>query len=149
MEPVATAVAPSPKAVLAGKVLSIISVLFLIFDSVTHTMLIPSVVEGFAKAGFPPGSARPIGIVEIVCLVLYVIPRTSVLGAILLTGYLGGAVATNVRMGLPLFGFVLAPVYIGIVLWLGLWLRDAALRRVVPVAPARASRAGDRLPAAS
>jgi hypothetical protein len=128
-----TTTAPSRRAVLAGKVLSIIAVLFLIFDSVTHTMLIPAVVEGFAKAGFPPGSARPIGIVEIVCLVLYVIPQTTVFGAILLTGYLGGAVATNVRMGLPFFGFVLAPVYIGIVLWLGVWLRDGGLRRVVPL----------------
>jgi hypothetical protein len=128
-----TTTAPSRRAVLAGKVLSIIAVLFLIFDSVTHTMLIPAGVEGFGKAGFPPGSARPIGIVEIVCLVLYVIPQTTVFGAILLTGYLGGAVATNVRMGLPFFGFVLAPVYVGIVLWLGVWLRDGGLRRVVPL----------------
>jgi hypothetical protein len=126
------AVASTTKGVWAGRVLSGLATLFLVFDSGTHTLLIPSVVEGFAKAGFPPGVVRPIGIVEIVCLVLYVIPRTSVLGAILLTGYLGGAVATNVRMAMPLFAFVLAPVYVGIVLWLGLWLRDAALRRVVP-----------------
>jgi hypothetical protein len=124
--------ASTMKSVWTGRVLSGLATLFLIFDSGTHALLIPTVVEGFAKAGFPPGVVRPIGIIEIVCLVLYVIPRTSVLGAILLTGYLGGAVATNVRMSMPLFAFVLAPVYIGIVLWLGLWLRNVALRRVVP-----------------
>ena len=133
MDAIATTGNPSKKAVVAGRILSVVAILFLIFDSVTHTMLIPAVVEGFAKAGFPPGAARPIGIIEIICLVLYVIPRTSVLGALLLTGYLGGAVATNVRMALPLFGFVLAPVYIAIVLWLGLWLRDGVLRQVVPL----------------
>lgn len=142
MEPLATTAAPSHRAVLAGKVLSIIAVLFLIFDSVTHAMLIPAVVEGFAKAGFAPGAARPIGIVEIVCLVLYALPQTSVLGAILLTGYLGGAVATNVRMSLPLFGFVLAPVYVAILLWLGLWLRDGNLREVVPLRRRGARPAG-------
>jgi hypothetical protein len=150
MEPLPATAAPSSKAVLAGKVLSIIAVLFLIFDSVTHAMLIPAVVEGLANAGFPPGSARPIGIIEIVCLVLYVIPQTSVFGAILLTGYLGGAVANNVRMSLAHFGFVLAPVDVGIVLWLGLWLRDADVRLVVPLRrPGRLRARGWRLTAES
>jgi len=68
----------------------------------------------------------------LVCVVLYTIPRTSILGAILLTGYLGGAVASNVRMSNPLFGYVLFPVYVGALLWLGLFLRDARLRVLIP-----------------
>jgi DoxX-like protein len=121
------------KRVWAGRVISALAVLFLIFDSVIHVMMIRPVVEGFAELGYPVNVARPLGIVEFLCVVLYVIPRTSVLGAILLTGYLGGAVATNVRVGLPLFSHILFPVYVGVMLWAGLCLRDERVRKVVGV----------------
>jgi DoxX-like protein len=117
----------------AGRVISALAVLFLIFDSVIHVMMIRPVVEGFAELGYPVSVARPLGILEFLCVVLYVIPRTSVLGAILLTGYLGGAVATNVRVGLPLFSHILFPVYVGVMLWAGLCLRDERVRKVVGV----------------
>jgi hypothetical protein len=108
-------------------------VLFLLFDGTIHIMRIPAVVAGFAQAGFPISTAVPLGIIEIICIILYVIPRTSMLGAILLTGYLGGAVATNVRQQLPMLGYVLAPVYVAVFLWGGLWLRDERIRALVPL----------------
>jgi hypothetical protein len=123
----------SSKRIWAGRIVSALPVLFLLFDGIIHIMRIPAVVEGFAKAGFPISTAVPLGIIEIVCIILYVIPRTSVLGAILLTGYLGGAVATNVRQQLPMLGYVLAPVYVAVFIWGGLWLRDDRIRSLIPV----------------
>jgi hypothetical protein len=123
----------SNKRIWAGRIVSALPVLFLLFDGIIHIMRIPAVVEGFAKAGFPISTAVPLGIIEIVCIILYVIPRTSVLGAILLTGYLGGAVATNVRQQLPMLGYVLAPVYVAVFIWGGLWLRDDRIRSLIPV----------------
>jgi hypothetical protein len=123
----------SNKRLWAGRIMSALPVLFLLFDGVIHIMRIPPVVEAFAKLGYSISLAVPLGIIEIVCIVLYVIPRTSVLGAVLLTGYLGGAVATNLRTGAPLFSNVLFPVYVGVLLWGGLYLRDNALRAVFPV----------------
>lgn len=121
------------KRIWAGRVVSAIPALFLLFDGTIHAMRIPAVVDGFAKAGFPISTALPLGIIEIVCVILYVIPRTSVLGAILLTGYLGGAVATNVRQQLPMLGYVLFPVYVAVFLWGGLWLRDNRVRSLIPL----------------
>jgi hypothetical protein len=86
-------------------------------------------VEEFTRLGYGEGHALPIGILEIVCTVLYVIPRTSVLGAILLTGYLGGATATHVRIGDPFF----IPIILGVLIWLGLLLRDSRLRALLPL----------------
>jgi hypothetical protein len=117
----------------AGRILSALPVLFLLFDAVIHILKIAPVVEAFAQLGYSVSLAVPLGIIELVCVVLYVIPRTSVLGAVLLTGYLGGAVATNLRVGAPLFSNVLFPVYVGILLWGGLYLRNARLRAVFPV----------------
>ena len=91
------------------------------------------VVEATVKIGWPESLIIPLGIVLLICTILYVIPSTSVLGAILLTGYLGGAVATHVRIGDPLFTHVLFPVYLGVLLWLGLYLRDGRLRALVPL----------------
>ena len=116
-----------------GRILSALPVLFLLFDSVIKLMKIDPVVESFARLGYPESVAVPIGILELVCLVLYVVPRTSVLGAILLTGHLGGAVATHVRIGDPLFTHVLFPIYVGALLWAGLYLRDDRLRALVPL----------------
>jgi DoxX-like protein len=123
----------SNKRLWAGRIMSAVAVLFLIFDGVIHVMKPAPVVQGFTDLGWSPALAVPLGIIELVCLALYLIPRTSVLGAILLTGYLGGAVATNLRVGAPLFGNILFPVYVGVFLWGGLYLRDSALRLVFPV----------------
>ena len=123
----------SNRRIWAGRIVSALAALFLLFDGTIHIMRIPAVVEGFAKAGFPISTALPLGIIEIICIVLYVIPRTSVLGAILLTGYLGGAVATNVRQQLPMLGYVLFPVYVGVFIWGGLWLRDDRIRSLIPL----------------
>jgi hypothetical protein len=106
-------------------------VLFFVFDCVIHLIAIAPVTEAFAQLGYPPGLARPIGVLELVCLVLYLIPRTSVVGAVLLTGYLGGAIATNLRAGTPLFSHLLFPIYLAIPMWGGLYARDARVREMV------------------
>jgi hypothetical protein len=116
-----------------GRVLSTIAILFMLFDTVIHALRGPQVVQGFAQLGFPLSIAIPLSTVELIGVVLYVFPRTSVLGAILLTGYLGGAVAAQVRIGAPLLGFVLAPVYVALFLWVGLYLRDLRVRAVFPI----------------
>jgi len=125
--------AGSKKRLWAGRIMSAVAILFLIFDSVIHLMVITPVVEAFAKLEYPVSLSRGLGILELVCLVVYVIPRTSVLGAILLTGYLGGAIATQVRIGSPLFSTTLFPVYVGLLIWGGLWLRDNRLRGLIPL----------------
>ncbi len=111
-----------------GRVLSGLAILFLGMDTVMHLLHPSFVVAGTVKVGYPASVLPFLGIVEAVALVLYIFPRTSVLGAIVWTGYLGGAVATHVRVGDPLFSHILAPVYVAIVLWGGLVLRDVRLR---------------------
>src|SRR2546427_6285361 len=112
----------------AGRVLSGLPSLFLVVDGIAKLVKPAPVVEGTVKLGYPESVIIPLGIVLLTCTILYVIPRTSVLGAILLTGYLGGAVATHVRVGDPLFTHILFPVYLGVLIWTGLFLRDDALR---------------------
>ena len=114
-----------------GRVLSGVAVLFLAMDAVIKVLQLPVAVEGTKKVGYPAGVVLVLGIIQLVCLAAYLIPRTRVLGAILWTGYLGGAVATHVRIGDPLFSHVLFPVYVATLLWGGLCLRDARLRAVV------------------
>src|SRR5687767_8714341 len=98
----ATLAVPAPrKGHWAGLVLGALVVLFLLFDAVIHVMKIPPVVEAFTQLGYPVSASVPLGIIELVCLALYVVPRTSFLGAVLLTGYLGGAVAIHLRIGSP------------------------------------------------
>jgi hypothetical protein len=133
MEPLSGAGQISPRTVWAGRVVGTLPALFMLFDGAIHTMKIAPVVEGFAKLGYPISVAAPLGIIEIVCTVLYLIPRTSVLGAVLLTGYLGGAIASNVRIQASLFGYVLFPIYVALFLWGGLWLSDARVRAILPV----------------
>jgi hypothetical protein len=120
------------KTVWTGRVLSALAVMFLLFDSVIKVLKLPPAVEGTVQLGYPEHLIVGIGIVELACLVLYVIPRTSVLGAILFTGYLGGAVATHVRIGSPLFTHTLFPIYVAALIWGGLFLRDVRLRALVP-----------------
>ena len=91
------------------------------------------VVEGTVSLGYRESAIVPIGLVLVACTLLFLIPRTAVLGAILLTGYLGGAVATHVRVGAPLFSHTLFPVYLGVLIWLGLLLRESRLRTLLPL----------------
>jgi hypothetical protein len=116
----------------AGRIVSALPVLFLLFDGVIKLMRVPPVVEAFARLGYPDSLATGIGLLELVCLALYVVPRTAVLGAILLTGLLGGAVATHLRVGDPLFSHVLFPIHVGALLWAGLYLREDRLRELIP-----------------
>jgi len=127
-----TATAPiSKRGLRAGEILSGIAVLFLLFDSVIKVMVIAPVTESFSQLGYPVSVARGIGLLELICLAVYVVPRTSIIGAILLTGYLGGAVATHVRVGSPLLTHVLFPLYIAVLLWGGLFLRDERVRALI------------------
>jgi DoxX-like protein len=132
--PSATNAAPVSKARLpAGPIVSTIPVLFLLFDSVIKFTAMEPVVDSLRQLGYPVSLGPVIGVIELVCLVLYVIPRTSVLGAILLTGYLGGAVATHVRVGSPLLTHILFPIYVAALLWGGLFLREGRLRTLIPL----------------
>lgn len=108
-------------------------ILFLLFDSVSKLALEHHVVEATILIGYPLDTIRPLGIICLVCTILYAVPRTSVFGAILLTGYLGGAIASKVRIEDPLFSSVLFGVYFGILVWGGLYLRDERLRALFPL----------------
>jgi len=126
--------APVSKAALwGGRVMSALPALFLLVDSAAKFAKPAPVVEGTVKLGYSESVIVPLGVVLLACTVLYLIPRTSVLGAILLTGYLGGAVATHVRVGDPLFTHALFPVYFGVMLWGGLYLRDPRVRALIPL----------------
>jgi DoxX-like family len=116
----------------AGRIVSGLVVLFMIFDGVTKVMKARQVIEATVRIGFPESSIVGIGATLLVCTALYVIPRTSVLGAILLTGYLGGATAANVRMGGPAFNASF-PIIFGVLVWLGLFLRERRLRALIPL----------------
>lgn len=122
----------SRKRIWAGRILSALPLLFLLLDGVAKLVKPAPVVEGTVKLGYPETVIVPLGIVLLTCTILHVIPRTSVLGAILLTGYLGGAVATHVRVGDPLFTHVLFPIYLGVLIWGGLYLRDDRLHALIP-----------------
>jgi DoxX-like family len=117
----------------AGRILLAVPVLFLVFDSVIKLMRITPVLDSFHELGYPESLALAIGILESVCLTVLLIPRTSILGAILVTGYLGGAVATHVRVGSPLTSHVLFPVYVALLIWVALFLREDRLRALVPL----------------
>jgi hypothetical protein len=115
-----------------GRVLSTLAVLFFLMDGIMKLVKPPIVVKSTVELGYPESTILPIGIVLVVCTVLYVIPRTAVLGAILLTGYLGGAVATHVRVGAGAFPIVF-PIIFGGLVWGGLFLRDGRVRALVPL----------------
>jgi hypothetical protein len=122
---------PTASARRAGVALSSIAVAFLLFDSVAKVIKAAIVVEATAQLGYPEASIQPIGLVLLACVVLYVLPRTAILGAVLLTGYMGGAIATHVRVGSPLLTHVLFPVYVCALVWIGLLLRDRRLRQLL------------------
>jgi len=121
------------KGLWAGRILSGLVVLFLIPDGIIKFIKPAPVVDAFTHLGLPLSISVTLGIILLLSTVLYAIPATSVLGAILLTGYLGGAVATHLRVGDPLFSHVLFPTYLGIALWLGLYLREDRLRALIPL----------------
>ena len=116
-----------------GRVLSALPVMFLLFDAGIKFTRLDVVAQSMNQLGYPAGAALGIGILELVCIALYVVPRTSVLGAVLFTGYLGGAIATHVRLANPLFTHILFPVYVAALLWGGLYLREERLRELLPV----------------
>jgi hypothetical protein len=115
-----------------GRVLSGLMALFFIFDGVGHLMKPAPVVEAFARLGYPLSASVGIGVLALICTAIYVTPRTSIFGAILLTGYLGGAVSTHVRAGSTLFETIF-PVILGALVWAGIFVRDAQLRKLVPL----------------
>ena len=117
-----------------GRVLSGLVILFLLFDGAIKLVPWPVVTETMDRIGYGSSEtlARSLGFITIVCTVLYAIPPTSIIGAILLTGYLGGAMASHVRIGSPLFSHMLFGFYLGLMVWGGLWLRDRSLRALIP-----------------
>ena len=115
-----------------GQTMSALPVLFLLLDGVIKVLQLPPAVEATTHLGYPAHVVLGIGILELVCLAVYMAPRTAVLGAILLTGYLGGALATQVRVGADLLPLVF-PIGIGLLVWGGLYLRDARLRALLPL----------------
>jgi hypothetical protein len=114
----------------AGRIISALAILFLAFDTIIKVLNLPPAVEATTQLGYPANLVVGIGLLELACLAVYLIPRTSVLGAIVLTGYLGGAIATQVRAGSPLFSVVF-PVIIGVLIWGGLFLRDERVRALL------------------
>jgi hypothetical protein len=124
----------SPPTRLLGRVLSGLVIVFMLFDGAIKLVPWPVVMQTMEKMGYGSSEnfARTLGVITIACTVLYAIPPTSILGAILLTGYLGGAMASHVRIGSPLFTHILFGFYLGLMLWGGLWLRDRSLRDLMP-----------------
>jgi hypothetical protein len=116
-----------------GRVLSWLVAAFLLLDATMKLAKPAPVAEAFVRTGWPLALSIPLGVILLTSTVLYLIPRTAVLGAILLTGYLGGAVAANLRLEEPLFTHTLFPVYFGLVIWVSLWLRDQRIRELVPL----------------
>ena len=132
METTAQAAPVSKGMLWSGYIISGLVVLFMIFDGVTKVMKVPQVIQASAKIGYNATTVVGIGATLLVCTALYVIPRTSILGAILLTGYLGGAVDANVHSGTALFNITF-PIAFGVLVWLGIYLRDQRLRALVPL----------------
>ena len=123
--------APGTTAVRIGRVVTALVAAFLAFDAVIHVLNIAPVVDGARTLGFDPDLMPLIGVLELLCLALYVVPRTSAIGAVLLTGYLGGAFCAQLRIDAPLFSTLLFPVYVGVLVWAGLYLRDQRVRDLV------------------
>ena len=131
-----TAVTPAPNvskgSLWTGRLISGLVVLFMLFDCITKILRLPQVVDATVKVGYPASTVLPIGVTLLICVILYIIPRTSILGAVLIVGYLGGAVATNVRASQPAFNSAFAITF-GVLTWLGLYLREPRLRALVPL----------------
>jgi len=124
----------SPKVLWAGRILSGLAVLFLLFDGLIKLPPLEIVITTMNELGYPATDsfARFLGVVTLACTALYAWPRTALLGAVLLTGLFGGAIATHLRIGSPLFSHTLFGIYFGVTVWGGLWLRDPRVRHVMP-----------------
>ncbi len=124
----------SRTALWTGRVLSGIAVLFLIFDGTIKLVPIQPVTDSLRELGYPASDsfARFLGVLTLLCTALYAWPRTALLGAVLLTAIMGGAIASHLRLGDPLFSHTLFGVYLGLLFWVGLWLRDERVRRIMP-----------------
>ena len=137
--PTHPAAAPRPisssKASVSGWILSGLAIAFLTMDVMGKLLRVSEVVKGSADLGYPASTILPIGIIGAVCLIAYAIPRTAPIGAILWTGYLGGAIATHLRLGNPLLTHTLFPIYVAALIWGGLWLRDARVRGLLMPRP--------------
>lgn len=120
-----------------GRLISGLIAAFMLFDATMKFAKPAPVAAAFVRTGWPLALSSTLGAILLTSLVLYLIPRTAILGAILLTGYLGGAVATNLRLENPLFRYTLFPVYFGILVWLALWLRDPQIRTLLPLRNSR------------
>jgi hypothetical protein len=127
---VQTSATISNKAIWTGRIISALPVLLMVFSGVMKLVKPPSLVDGFHQLGLPLSLSVGLGILEISCAVIYVIPRTAVLGAILITGYFGGAILTNVRLANPAW---VMPLILGMLAWGGLFLRDRRIRELVPL----------------
>lgn len=124
----------TPAMLWTGRVLSGLFALFMLGASIAPKLLrLPVAEETMAQLGWPAGYAFMIGLIELGCLVLYLVPRTAVLGAVLMMGLLGGAMATQIRVDNPLFSHILFSLYLGLFMWGGLWLRNARVRALFPI----------------
>src|ERR1700686_1987675 len=134
MSTIAEGAPVSRSARILGRLLSGLVILFMLFDGAIKLVPWPIVTESMEKIGYGSSEtlARSLGVISVVCTVLYAIPPASFVGAILLTGYLGGAMASHLRIGSPLFTHILFGFYLGLMLWGGLWLRDGTLRTLIP-----------------
>jgi DoxX-like family len=124
---------PSKSRLWTGRILTILATLFLLFDGVMKLYQPLPVTKAMTQLGFPSHLSVPIGIILLICTALYAIPSTAVLGALVLTGYLGGAVVSQMRIGAPLLGTTLFPIYFAVLLWAGIYLREPRLRTLIPV----------------
>ncbi|MBC8166398.1 MAG: DoxX family protein [Bryobacteraceae bacterium] len=121
----------SKSTLVAGRILSGLAVVFLTFDATIKLLALPIAVDATTQLGYPASTIFGIGLIQLVCLAIHLNPRTAVIGAVLWTGYLGGAVATHLRVGGPLFSHTLFPVYVAALLWAGLWLRDRRVSALI------------------
>ena len=125
--------APSKSRLWTGRILSILTILFLLFDGIMKLVRPLPVTQAMTQLGFPQNLSVPIGIILLLCTALYATPSTSVLGAVLLTGYLGGAVVSQLRIGASLFGSTLFPIYFAVLMWASVYLLEPRLRAVFPI----------------
>lgn len=133
MNSVSTLAPTSTPLLWTARILSTLVILFMLFDATIHIMKPAPVADAFARLGYPLSASVGIGILELLCLLAYAMPRTALLGAVLLTGVLGGAVSTHVRAGSPAFEAYIFPAILGAMIWGGIWLRDSRLRAIFPL----------------
>lgn len=120
-----------------GRIMSGLVILFMLFDGIFKFFTSQEAVDATAQLGYGPEHLIPLGVMAVTATVLYAVPKTSVLGAVLLTGYFGGAIATHFRLHNPLFSHTLFPVYLAILMWGGLWLRHKRVAELIPLTPSQ------------